>query len=195
MARRLANLTCHIPTPSVFIHETISDGPMYASALPLQIDGSTLRTLCQQHGPLQAFYLNLGYGQAIVRYGAKDEAAKAQMSLNSCVLGNTTIVAEFVSDADAGRLMEQLNAPGSSGGTMQQQQTGLMRTTSEAGGSYSTGSGGKDSSQWNGASTVWSSGGIGSGGGVGASSLWDGTPGLDEHNSFLPGDLLSGQSM
>ena len=151
-----------------------------------QIDGSTLRTLCQQHGPLQGFYLNLGYGQAVVRYGAKDEAAKAQMSLNSCVFGNTTIVAEFASDADAARLLEQLNAQGSSSSSVQQQPS-LMRTTSEAGG--------KDSSQWNGASTVWSSGSIGSGGGVGASSLWDGTPGLDEHNSLLAGNLLSGQSM
>ena len=151
-----------------------------------QIDGSTLRTLCQQHGPLQAFYLNLGYGQAIVRYGAKEEAAKAQVSLNSCVLGNTTIVAEFVSDADVARLLEQLNAQGSSSSSVQHQPS-LMRTTSEVGG--------KDASQWNGASTVWSSGGIGSGGGVGASGLWDGTPRLDEHNSFLPGDLLSGQSI
>lgn len=138
--------------------------------------------MCQQHGPLQAFYLNLGYGQAIVRYSGKGDAGKAQQALDSCVLGNTTIVAELVSDANAARLLEQLNAQGGSGGN-----SSLMRTTSEIGE--------KETSQWNGASAVWSSGGIGSGGGVGASSLWDGTPGLDEHNSLLPGDLLGGQSI
>lgn len=162
--------------------------------LYFQIDGSTLRTLCQQHGPLQAFYLNLGYGQAVVRYGTKDEAAKAQQSLNSCVLGNTTIIADFVSDTDTARLLEQLNAQGSASSSSSQ--SGLMRSASEASESLVSSAGSKESAnQWNGASTVWSSGGgIGSGGGVGASSLWDGTPGLDEHNSLLPGDLLGGQS-
>ncbi len=132
--------------------------------------------------------MNLGYGQAIVRYGAKEEAVKAQKSLNSCVLGNTTIVADFVSDPDAARLLEQLNAQGGATG-QQSQQPSLSRTISEAGGQFASGK--VDSSQWNGASSMWSSGGSGSG--VGR-SLWGGTPGLDEHHSLLPGDLLGGQS-
>lgn len=113
---------------------------------------------------------------------------KAQKSLNSCVLGNTTIVADFVSDPDAARLLEQLNAQGGATG-QQSQQPSLSRTISEAGGQFASGK--VDSSQWNGASSMWSSGGSGSG--VGR-SLWGGTPGLDEHHSLLPGDLLGGQS-
>lgn len=52
---------------------------------PTQIDGSTLRTLCMQHGPLITFHLNLTQGSAVVRYSSKDEAAKAQKSLHMYV--------------------------------------------------------------------------------------------------------------
>lgn len=47
-----------------------------------QIDGSTLKTLCMQHGPLITFHLNLPHGNAVVCYSSKDEAAKAQKSLH-----------------------------------------------------------------------------------------------------------------
>lgn len=50
-----------------------------------QIDGSTLRTLCLQHGPLITFHLNLTQGNAVVRYSSKEEAAKAQKSLHMYV--------------------------------------------------------------------------------------------------------------
>lgn len=50
-----------------------------------QIDGSTLRTLCMQHGPLITFHLNLTQGNAVVRYSSKEEAAKAQKSLHMYV--------------------------------------------------------------------------------------------------------------
>lgn len=63
-----------------------------------------------QHGPLIYFYLNLSNGQALVKYRAPEEAIKAQKSLNTCLLGNTTIVAEFVSEAEAERLEQQLSA-------------------------------------------------------------------------------------
>lgn len=54
--------------------------------LPPQIDGSTLRTLCLQHGPLITFHLNLTQGNAVVRYSSKEEAAKAQKSLHMYVV-------------------------------------------------------------------------------------------------------------
>merc|ERR1712106_963973 len=54
-------------------------------------DGSTLRTLCMQHGPLHNFHLYLTHGIALVKYGNGQEAKKAQNALNNCVLGNTTI--------------------------------------------------------------------------------------------------------
>lgn len=45
-----------------------------------QIDGSTLKTLCMQHGPLVNFYLSLNHGFALVNYGSREEAAKVQNS-------------------------------------------------------------------------------------------------------------------
>ncbi|CAH0563591.1 unnamed protein product [Brassicogethes aeneus] len=62
--------------------------------LTAQIDGSTLRTLCMQHGPLQNFHLYLHQGFALAKYSTREEATKAQTALNNCVLGNTTIHAE-----------------------------------------------------------------------------------------------------
>uniref|UniRef100_A0A8C3IHW4 Trinucleotide repeat containing adaptor 6B n=1 Tax=Chrysemys picta bellii TaxID=8478 RepID=A0A8C3IHW4_CHRPI len=47
-----------------------------------QIDGSTLRTICMQHGPLLTFHLNLTQGTALIRYNTKQEAAKAQTALH-----------------------------------------------------------------------------------------------------------------
>lgn len=41
-----------------------------------QIDGSTLKTLCIQHGPLHNFHLYLSHGVALVRYSTGEEAAK-----------------------------------------------------------------------------------------------------------------------
>lgn len=63
-----------------------------------------------QHGPLNYFHLNLAHGQALVKYRTIDEAMKAQKSLNTCLLGNTTIVAEFVGEAEAQRFVEQQSA-------------------------------------------------------------------------------------
>ncbi|KAM3916319.1 trinucleotide repeat-containing gene 6A protein isoform 3-T3 [Leptodactylus fuscus] len=72
-----------------------------------QIDGSTLRTLCMQHGPLITFHLNLPHGTAVVRYSSKEEVVKAQKSLHMCVLGNTTILAEFASEEEISRFFAQ----------------------------------------------------------------------------------------
>ncbi|KAG9473726.1 hypothetical protein GDO78_004171 [Eleutherodactylus coqui] len=72
-----------------------------------QIDGSTLRTLCLQHGPLITFHLNLTQGNAVVRYSSKEEAAKAQKSLHMCVLSNTTILAEFAGEEEVNRFLAQ----------------------------------------------------------------------------------------
>lgn len=44
--------------------------------LYFQIDGSTLKTLCIQHGPLQNFHLYLNQGLALARYSTREEAAK-----------------------------------------------------------------------------------------------------------------------
>lgn len=61
---------------------------VFCPLLPPQIDGSTLRTLCLQHGPLITFHLNLTQGNAVVRYSSKEEAAKAQKSLHMYVFSS-----------------------------------------------------------------------------------------------------------
>ncbi|KYO36277.1 trinucleotide repeat-containing 6B protein isoform A [Alligator mississippiensis] len=76
-----------------------------------QIDGSTLRTICMQHGPLLTFHLNLTQGTALIRYSTKQEAAKAQTALHMCVLGNTTILAEFATDEEVSRFLAQAQPP------------------------------------------------------------------------------------
>lgn len=43
-----------------------------------QIDGSTLKTLCLQHGPLQNFHLYLSHGLAMAKYQSREEAAKVR---------------------------------------------------------------------------------------------------------------------
>ncbi|XP_051928346.1 trinucleotide repeat-containing gene 6B protein isoform X3 [Hippocampus zosterae] len=86
------------------------------SNLTPQIDGSTLRTICMQHGPLLTFHLGLTQGSALIRYGSKQEAAKAQSALHMCVLGNTTILAEFVSEEDVAQYIAHSQAGGSASG-------------------------------------------------------------------------------
>ncbi|XP_056626883.1 trinucleotide repeat-containing gene 6B protein [Triplophysa dalaica] len=88
------------------------------SNLTPQIDGSTLRTICMQHGPLLTFHLGLTQGSALIRYSTRQEAAKAQSALHMCVLGNTTILAEFVSEEEVARYFahSQAAAAGSNSG-------------------------------------------------------------------------------
>lgn len=160
-----------------------------------QIDGSTLRTLCLQHGPLITFHLNLTQGNAVVRYSSKEEAAKAQKSLHMCVLGNTTILAEFAGEEEVNRFLAQGQALPptsswqSSAGTSQ---TRLGASGSSHGHWTAPGLAGKGSSD-----LLW--------GGVPqySSSLW-GPPSSEDGrvigsptplNTLLPGDLLSGESI
>uniref|UniRef100_A0A8C3J5X2 TNRC6 PABC binding domain-containing protein n=1 Tax=Calidris pygmaea TaxID=425635 RepID=A0A8C3J5X2_9CHAR len=175
----------------------------YLSLLPCcQIDGSTLRTLCLQHGPLITFHLNLTQGNAVVRYSSKEEAAKAQKSLHMCVLGNTTILAEFAGEEEVNRFLAQGQAlpPTSSW----QSNTGTNPTRLGSS-SSSHGLVRPDTGHWNPPCL----GGKGSSdllwGGVPqySSSLW-GPPSADDGrvigsptplNTLLPGDLLSGESI
>ncbi|XP_063739200.1 trinucleotide repeat-containing gene 6C protein isoform X1 [Eleginops maclovinus] len=163
-----------------------------------QIDGSTLRTLCMQHGPLITFHLNLTQGNAVVRYSSKDEAAKAQKSLHMCVLGNTTILAEFAGEEEVNRFFAQGQSLGVNTTSWQANQPTNQNRMGGASQSHSMGQ--------------WSSGGGGgkpSGGDLlwgnvpQYSSLWGPPSGEDARvigsptpiNTLLPGDLLSGESM
>ncbi|KAM9456777.1 trinucleotide repeat-containing gene 6C protein isoform 2-T2 [Clarias gariepinus] len=170
-----------------------------------QIDGSTLRTLCMQHGPLITFHLNLTQGNAVVRYSSKDEAGKAQKSLHMCVLGNTTILAEFAGEEEVNRFFAQGQSltPTTSWqanpGTNQTRLGGGASATSHPIGHWnaaSLGGGGAGSAAKASSELLW-------GGVQQYSSLW-GPPSTEEGrvvgsptpiNTLLPGDLLSGESM
>ncbi|BES99135.1 Trinucleotide repeat containing 6C [Nesidiocoris tenuis] len=148
-----------------------------------QIDGSTLRTLCLQHGPLQKFHLYLNHGIALVKYASREEANKAQGALNNCVLGNTTIYAENPSEGDVNQLLQHL---GHSAGGSQNANQGANQWRQQSNPEPSYGQG------------LWAGAGN-SASGAGATSLWGDS---DQHratpssiNSFLPGDLLGGESM
>ncbi|XP_056153244.1 trinucleotide repeat-containing gene 6B protein isoform X2 [Lampris incognitus] len=122
------------------------------SNLTPQIDGSTLRTICMQHGPLLTFHLGLTQGTALIRYSSKQEAAKAQSALHMCVLGNTTILAEFVSEEDVARYIAHSQAGG--GGTS----AGSAGSTASANGNGGSGERGAGVSAVDGGSTVSGSG-------------------------------------
>ncbi|XP_069764227.1 trinucleotide repeat-containing gene 6B protein-like isoform X5 [Narcine bancroftii] len=165
-----------------------------------QIDGSTLRTICMQHGPLITFHLNLTHGTALVRYSTKQEAAKAQTALHMCVLGNTTILAEFVSEEEVNRYFAQgqLSTPSPGWQTLETGQSQM----DPVGSSLHSFSGRASLGQWN------SVGGVGRGSGnLAGTSLWAtpsytaslwGAPNSDDSHRMgspaplLPGDLLGG---
>lgn len=51
-----------------------------------QIDGSTLKTLCMQHGPVQDFRLYLNHGIALAKYSSRDEAIKVSVEFCSIIV-------------------------------------------------------------------------------------------------------------
>ncbi|XP_077526607.1 trinucleotide repeat containing adaptor protein gawky isoform X2 [Haemaphysalis longicornis] len=194
-----------------------------------QIDGSTLKTLCMQHGPLQRFHLFLKHGLALAQYSSREEAAKAQSALHNCVLSNTTMLAYIPSEAEVAQFLQLANGQGTQhqqppphpmpswgggGGAFHQQRPPLQ---------YAPGRPAKPAEPWNtavpsssavssssNASHLWSFPGAGgglwaapqtsqAGGGSNPGGLDHdhGAPGGPQSslNSFLPGDLLSGESM
>ncbi|XP_063816516.1 trinucleotide repeat-containing gene 6C protein isoform X1 [Pseudophryne corroboree] len=167
-----------------------------------QIDGSTLRTLCLQHGPLITFHLNLTQGNAVVRYSSKEEAAKAQKSLHMCVLGNTTILAEFAGEEEVNRFLAQ-GQPLPPTSSWQSNTGNSQPRLGGGGGSHTLVR--NDTAHWNPPCLTGKGGNDLLWGGVPqySSSLW-GPPGSDDAriirsptplNTLLPGDLLSGESI
>ncbi|VVC42069.1 Hypothetical protein CINCED_3A001568 [Cinara cedri] len=167
--------------------------------LTQQIDGSTLKTLCIQHGPLLNFHMYLNHGIALAKYSTREEASKAQGALNNCVLSNTTIFAESPTDAEVQMLLTHLSGGGggsASGNNSSQQQS-----------NWNNGRNGNGNSQGQQGSDTWANsqlwGGNNSGPPSNTSSLWGGgADQIDPHrttpsslNSFMPGDLLGSETM
>jgi len=61
-----------------------------------QIDGSTLKTLCVQHGPLHNFHLYLSHGVALVRYSTGEEAAKVILSFSNLVCPTVLVLMSII---------------------------------------------------------------------------------------------------
>ncbi|XP_042636999.1 trinucleotide repeat-containing gene 6B protein [Orycteropus afer afer] len=173
-----------------------------------QIDGSTLRTICMQHGPLLTFHLNLTQGTALIRYSTKQEAAKAQTALHMCVLGNTTILAEFATDEEVSRFLAQAQpptpaaTPSAPAAGWQSLETG-QNQSDPVGPALNLFGGSTGLGQWG------SSAGGSSGADLAGASLWGppnyssslwGVPTVEDPHrmgspaSLLPGDLLGGGS-
>jgi trinucleotide repeat-containing gene 6 protein len=70
-----------------------------------------------QHGPLQNFHLYLNHGVALCKYSTREETNKAQQALNNCVLSNTTICAEIISDNEVQSFLQRFGTPGNAGAT------------------------------------------------------------------------------
>ncbi|KAG0713063.1 Protein Gawky [Chionoecetes opilio] len=78
-----------------------------------QIDGSTLKTLCMQHGPLINFYLSLNHGFALVNYGSREEAAKDLASLSGSDIGRRTVRTQPKATSTTASSATQLSSPNS----------------------------------------------------------------------------------
>ncbi|XP_053697136.1 protein Gawky-like [Sabethes cyaneus] len=168
--------------------------------LTAQIDGSTLRTLCMQHGPLQNFHLYLNHSIALCKYMSREEASKAQQALNNCVLGNTTICAESTTESDVHAILQHLGVPGANNNNNNNNNNSINVGSGVVG----VANNGNNAQPWRpGAqqsvvrtTDTWGSGWPSSGGG---SNLWTPLDGPTERgtpsnlNSFLPENLLGGE--
>ncbi|CAK9299793.1 unnamed protein product [Gordionus sp. m RMFG-2023] len=66
--------------------------------LTSQVEATTLKTLCSQHGIVKKFYLNKVAGEALVLYSSHLQADKARKVFDSLVLWNAPIKANVVTN-------------------------------------------------------------------------------------------------
>lgn len=151
--------------------------------LCVQIDAGTLRTLCQQHGPLRWFSLNSS--QAVVRYTSKEEAVKALKALHGCALGNTVIQADFLPDSDAMQLINQQSSSFQTAPTPPpSSQWGQSPSSSAAPSGY----------PWNSAPPMSAPPSMSEGGTMWGPSLWD-APGSDQGPVPSLSNILGGEPL
>lgn len=120
-----------------------------------------------QHGPLLTFHLGLTQGSALIRYSSRQEAAKAQGALHMCVLGNTTILAEFVSEEEVARYFAHSQAGGAEGASSGGSAAGGTQGSSGTGSAVASSGGSSPGNER--AAVGTTSGGNGNGGAGGES--------------------------
>jgi len=149
-----------------------------------QIDASTLRTLCLQHGPLQMFNL-MNNGVALVKYKSREEAMKAQSALNNCYLSNTPIYVDLIAENEVQHYIsgqQTNNNSNMNSWNSNNQPNGVYRNNSQTM-INSNNNPWRNNQQLN--DNPWSNG----------SNLWNNS--LDASSmpiNLLPGDLLNGES-
>lgn len=74
----------------------------------IQIDSSTLKTLCMQHGSLQLFHFQQESGVALIKYTSRDQALKARSALNQFSFGNANVIAEIPSEQQVQQIQNAL---------------------------------------------------------------------------------------
>lgn len=131
-----------------------------------------------QHGPLQNFQV-LNNGLAIVKYKSKEEAIKAQSTLNNCLLSNTKIFVDILPEEESETTQNYLS------GQTQQLSNGVFLN----GHSMMSNNQQTNANPWRNTQVTsesqWSFG----------NSLWNNS--LDANSTMqnlLPGDLLNGES-
>lgn len=69
---------------------------------------------------MHLFHLFLNHGIALARYANRDQAIKAQLALNNCVLSNTTILADIPSESEIQQYLQLINGQQMSNSTTNQ---------------------------------------------------------------------------
>lgn len=96
---------------SIYSDITSKECTPLISLILLQVDGTTLRTLCMQHGSLMSFNVFPSHAMALARFPSRDQALKAQTALNNCSIHNTTLAADCPTEAEVQEMMAMLNQP------------------------------------------------------------------------------------
>ncbi|TRY68302.1 hypothetical protein TCAL_06828 [Tigriopus californicus] len=88
----------------------LNEGPLclVLKNLTPQIDPSTLKTLCMQHGALTQFDVFPNHSTAVAVYRNGRDAVKAQKALNQCLLSNTAIHASTSNESDITAMLQRM---------------------------------------------------------------------------------------
>lgn len=136
--------------------------------LAQKMDSATVRALCQRHGEVLQFSYFADDQAAAVQYRSRDLAYHAQRALNNFQMGSSIILAEFLNEFDAQRLISQMPPPLPQPNAMNTSQWSQAPPASFQQGNNRSGQ------IWSQGNSTWT-----------GSNLWDGS-GMGDHNSNHP---------